>query len=732
MYKLRRFIFLIFTAFALLMAGCENDADGDFEVPKTNNLASPANFKAVYNPVTNETTFTWDAVADAVGYSILASTKNDSVTAVKILSPNGTTGTVYGYSSFVGTYYYWLFAYNNTDESKLTEVQSVTTIVQAPSNLECRSVSNGVISLSWAEMEGVSGYKVYHSPSEDGTYTAFSNTITTAGATITLSSYSPKSYYKVTALKGGTESSDFSNTVAVDIPIFAPKNVQAEKTSTYGEVSLSWNKISGVTGYKIYRDTDKNGDYAELVATLNDDSREDYTVKDLAKGNYYFFIKSYYETEENLSPLSVCANARILIWYPQNITVSERTEESLTLTWDAVDDATSYKITIIGDEGTEVSNPPTPTANTVTITGLSAGTVYSVQIQGVESDGEPGEISPVVMGKTNISAPTLDSSNTIFGLDSILVAWNEAKGATSYKLKYSKTNDADSATEINDEIAGTSCLIENLETNVTYYYWVCAVDSVNNYTTGWTGGSGITMVTPTDITISKSDNYYYLTWNYSGESTNFRVRCYKCSSIPSDGQVPADDAVVISSTVIAKSYNITSLLNNRDDGYFYYMFTVDAYCAFDGQWYQGSTSDGYGWYFYDQTWPYGESTQLPSSKTLITPRSYYSTYSSAWTTRYISTTSSQYLYFKATAGKTYKIYYADKYSNSSVSYTSYTKTDIKSRYYCAGASSSADSFAEYDWQSFTPLYDSYWVIEIQKYSSSTTSGYYGIQIVETD
>ncbi|MGN0527693.1 MAG: hypothetical protein ACI4IE_01065 [Eubacterium sp.] len=59
-------------------------------------------------------------------------------------------------------------------------------------------------------------------------------------------------------------------------------------------VSLSWNKVSGATGYKIYRATSKNGTY-KLIKTISSGSTTSYkNTKLTSKKTYYYKITAIY------------------------------------------------------------------------------------------------------------------------------------------------------------------------------------------------------------------------------------------------------------------------------------------------------------------------------------------------------------------------------------------------------------------------------------------------------
>lgn len=62
---------------------------------------------------------------------------------------------------------------------------------------------------------------------------------------------------------------------------------------TAGTVKLAWNKVSGATGYEIYKSNAKNGTYKK-IATVKGESAATYTVKSLARDTiYYYKVRAY-------------------------------------------------------------------------------------------------------------------------------------------------------------------------------------------------------------------------------------------------------------------------------------------------------------------------------------------------------------------------------------------------------------------------------------------------------
>lgn len=64
-------------------------------------------------------------------------------------------------------------------------------------------------------------------------------------------------------------------------------------SSSSSSVSLSWSKLSNVTGYKVYRSKSKDGKYT-LIKTISNKSINTYTDKKLSKKTkYYYKVRAY-------------------------------------------------------------------------------------------------------------------------------------------------------------------------------------------------------------------------------------------------------------------------------------------------------------------------------------------------------------------------------------------------------------------------------------------------------
>lgn len=164
---------------------------------------------------------------------------------------------------------------------------------KTPTSFKAARAGYGSIKLTWNKVSGASGYKIYRYNSSKKTY---SNIKTLKGGSVktytnTGLKTGSKYYYKIRAYKtgeGGTSYSALSSSRSATPSLTKPTITKLTPGSK--KITVRWNKISGATGYKLYRATSKNGKY-KLVKTTK--SRY-YTNKSLKKNKrYYYKVRAY-------------------------------------------------------------------------------------------------------------------------------------------------------------------------------------------------------------------------------------------------------------------------------------------------------------------------------------------------------------------------------------------------------------------------------------------------------
>ena len=171
-----------------------------------------------------------------------------------------------------------------------------TAKLKAPSRVKASSAGYNSVKLTWKKVSGAAGYEIYRSASKKGTYKKV-NTIK-SGSTV---SYKDTKlicgktyYYKVCAYKkvSGSKVSGTLSSIKSAKPVPAKTTVKLSSAGS-GKIKVSWKKVSGASGYEVYRSTSKKGKYKK-VKTLKKSSSVTFKNTDLTKGKkYYYKVRAY-------------------------------------------------------------------------------------------------------------------------------------------------------------------------------------------------------------------------------------------------------------------------------------------------------------------------------------------------------------------------------------------------------------------------------------------------------
>ena len=213
----------------------------------------------------------------------------------------------------------------------------VTTYVEAPTIKVSNAASTGKVKVTWERVEGAETYQVYRATSKNGTYklmktvtgTTYTNTTATAGKTYY--------YYVVAVAEDGTTSEPSSiKSRTCDLP--QPK-VTASNNAVNGKVKLTWEKVEGAVGYKVYRAESKDGTY-KLMKTVTGTT---YTNTSAAAGKtYYYKVKAIAENSAADSAYSEVKSRTCDL--PQPEVKIAKSSGKPKVSWDKVSGAVSYKV----------------------------------------------------------------------------------------------------------------------------------------------------------------------------------------------------------------------------------------------------------------------------------------------------------------------------------------------------------------------------------------------------
>lgn len=346
---------------------------------------------------------TADLEADMVGkHFIDLETKNvtkQSSTVANALTINGTnlsvdeTGTFVAWASFLPCTVNSLTVVVTTDKATYTrEIASCELVFKK----NARNVLAVNMSSAIREVTGVASLPFEETfdaiITGNSTSTGGSGTKVTEDLMANFSNYATNTYQAGGAVRIGksgsleTKNLDLSKNFYVVVTAKGWSSSEVKLTISAGEQSET-----------VTLETYIGDDYKDYIVSFNAVSSSSSTVKFTTNSSTRCFIDKISIVEDNRKPLNA----------PENLSCTAQTANSLTFSWDAVANATGYKVSVDGGS----TYGATQTETTYTWTGLSATTTKTLYVKAI-GDGTSYTDSDAVSaeGTTTAAANANDGS----------------------------------------------------------------------------------------------------------------------------------------------------------------------------------------------------------------------------------------------------------------------------------------------------------------------------------
>ena len=184
----------------------------------------------------------------------------------------------------------------NTEDTSETAVITADDVKNAEIKVSAKGVSYKTIRVSWEASLDLDGYSVYRATSKSGKFSYKKTTAENKYSNIGVK-YNKRYYYKVKGYKvidGKKVYTKYSKVVSAKAKLTAPTDVKTA-SSDIDRVKVSWSKVSGADGYKIYSKTGKSGKYTLRKTTKSTtcklraywDAETDEPI------TYYYKVKAY-------------------------------------------------------------------------------------------------------------------------------------------------------------------------------------------------------------------------------------------------------------------------------------------------------------------------------------------------------------------------------------------------------------------------------------------------------
>jgi fibronectin type 3 domain-containing protein len=273
--------------------------------------------------------------------------------------------------------------------------------------------------------------------------------------------------------------------------------------ASYRKISVKWEKIKGVTGYRIYRKSGKSGTY-KFIKEIKGANTVRYVDDEVMPNSTYHYKLRAYKTvhgKKYYSPYSKEKKKSSRLAAPALVSVSLSGNNGITLSWKQEKWIGGYQICRADSAKGKYKTIRTISGkkhHRYTDKTLTANGAYYYKIRTyvtVKGNKKYSAYSNVIVGKTKLAQPAIRSANVLSPTKTKL-SWKKTDGAhgyqvyrsTSYKGKYTKVKTIQKGNTL-------SCTDTNLIPNKIYFYKIRAYNTVHK-TTKYSKFSSVICVTP--------------------------------------------------------------------------------------------------------------------------------------------------------------------------------------------------------------------------------------------
>ena len=409
-------------------------------------------------------TQSWSAVTGASDYRLDVSADNFSTYVSGYqnqLTGNVTSVSITGLTAGT-TYSIRLRAVNATGSSANSNVQTAMTIPPTPTGLATSAITSSGFTLSWTSVASATNFFV--DLSIDNFSTLVSSNLSVPGPTsYSFTGLSSGTTYQA-RLRSANATGSSPSSAAASASTFAAEPVDAPSGLSFGSITtssfnVSFTAATGSPSYLALRragtaptetpvdGTDYTGGSTFGSSTIAyNGSSTSFSESSLTAGTtYHYAIFSFNgsgSTANYLTTSSLTGSQITLTNAPVLNTPTSITQTSATQSWSAVTGASDYRLDVSADNfSTYVSgyqNQLTGNVTSVSITGLTAGTTYSIRLRAVNAAGSSANsntqtVLTIPPTPTGLATSAITSSG-------FTLSWTAVASATNFFVDLSTDN----------------------------------------------------------------------------------------------------------------------------------------------------------------------------------------------------------------------------------------------------------------------------------------------------
>ncbi len=281
---------------------------------------------------------------------------------------------------------------------------------------------------------------------------------------------------KLKYLKNVTiETPDKDTTLVISLNIYdgpvpkAPENISLTLVDSNAAVAISWDLSEHAKKYKVFKKIGSSGN----SAMIGDQSGTKFKDSNILPEKTYLYAVSAYNGTGESKPSSY--EAITTPGYteppdkPENLTISNIAEKSVSLQWDKSTKASKYYLYRKTGDGIPVDKIDSTDQLTFVDNDLTPNTTYSYAVSAYNSKGESLK-SEKVTGKTKVPAPGIPKNLKAEALSdkSISIIWDSVVYAEAFEIY--KSLDQTNNFSLDSASLTHSFISTGLKEKTTYYY----------------------------------------------------------------------------------------------------------------------------------------------------------------------------------------------------------------------------------------------------------------------
>ena len=504
---------------------------------------------ACTNSTQTSITLTWNTVSGAIGYYVYYKNHTATNWEYSFGWTNPASPPVVAGLSCGMQYDFAVKANCGSSMSNLCSTVTCTTgacTCNQPTGLTCGTITQTSVTMIWNAVTGASlGYELQYRPT-GGSYSW--NGLATGNTSYTITNLTGNTQYEFQVRSNcgsiySTWTGSVFCTTSTPGACNSPTNL-ACTNSTQSSITLTWNTVSGATGYYVYYKNYNSTNWEYSFGWTNPASPP--VVTGLSCGTQYdFAVKADCGSSmSNLSPTTTCTTEACTCNTPTGLTCGTITQSSVSMSWNGVTGASSgYEIQYRPAAGNNSWNGYVTGNPNYTVQSLTSNTQYEFQVR--SNCGSGYSYWSVSTYCTTSASGTCSIPTGLACINptqsSITLTWNIVSGATSYYVYYKNhtaTNWEYSFGWTNPTsppvVTGLSCgtqydfavkancgsSMSDLSSTVSCYSGICTCTQPTGLTCGTITQSSVTM---TWNAVTGASSGYEIQYRPAGGSNSWNV-----------------------------------------------------------------------------------------------------------------------------------------------------------------------------------------------------------------